>query len=261
MTISLLPILLTLSISATARTRAVRHPSSFPAPKSVLWIAAHPDDEAVVAPLLSKWCREDGAHCTFVIVTRGDAGACLRSDGCLPDVATVRSSEEGAASQLFHADLILLTLGDGGGVAQPPWALSTDVVADLAHFIEAAHPELILTFDPRHGTTCHPDHRAIAALTLEAVKRLSTPPQVYLLETRVAFTPDPFTINFTSATSAADKFDAASRWNAVIEDMQRHPSQFDARWIAAIQQVPSAERALYIAPADNVMRQGVAECP
>ncbi|HXH39885.1 MAG TPA: hypothetical protein VNN08_14745, partial [Thermoanaerobaculia bacterium] len=48
-----------LAESATARTRAVLHPSSLPAPPSVMWIAAHPDDEAIAAPLLGKWCREE----------------------------------------------------------------------------------------------------------------------------------------------------------------------------------------------------------
>jgi LmbE family N-acetylglucosaminyl deacetylase len=98
-----------------ARDRIVGRPQTLPSPRSVLWIAAHPDDEAVAAPLLSFWCKEEGARCTFLVFTRGDQGVCLESDGCSPDVATVRSAEEAAASQYFGAELILLTLPDGGG--------------------------------------------------------------------------------------------------------------------------------------------------
>jgi len=40
---------------SSARDRAVRHPGRIPIPSSVMWIGAHPDDEAAVAPLLAMW--------------------------------------------------------------------------------------------------------------------------------------------------------------------------------------------------------------
>ncbi len=226
----------------------------------MMWIGAHPDDEAVVAPLPAMWCREERVQCTFLVLTRGEAGACLRADGCSPDVATVRSGEAGAASQYFNATSILLTYPDGGGVNAPNWP--ADRVATVAGYIEAVHPEVILTFDPRHGTTCHPDHREAARIVLEAVGRLQERPIVYLLESRVSISGDPFAIHFSSATPAAERFDAdASQWEAILEDMQRHPSQFDERYLNAIRNVVPSERSVFIAPAITVLDLPVATCP
>ena len=43
-------------------------------------------------------------------------------------------------------------------------------------------PTIIFTLDPRHGSTCHPGHRAAASLLLEAVERIPVKarPQVWL---------------------------------------------------------------------------------
>jgi LmbE family N-acetylglucosaminyl deacetylase len=225
-----------------------------------MWIAAHPDDEAVAAPLLSKWCREQNAQCTFVIMTRGEAGGCLLPNGCEPDIATVRSAEAGAASQLFGATLVHLIYRDGGGVLPPEWGVSSvGVTGVIAGLIDTFHPELILTFDPRHGTTCHPDHRATGELVLEAVRHISYTPAMYLLETRVAF--EPFAIRFSSATPDALRYDATTTWDAIALDMRRHPSQFDDATIAGIASVPVSERAVFFGTADEMLRETVATCP
>lgn len=251
----------------------VRAHGRLPAPASVMWIAAHPDDEALVAPLLARWCGDGRGRCSLLIATRGEAGPCLRPHGCLPDLASVRSAEAGAASQYFGSDAILLTLPDGGGTAPPPWDLdaggSPQLVVTIAGFIRAVAPELVLTFDPRHGTTCHPDHRAIAAVVLEAVKLLSEPPPVYLLETRLEVDAQPFALRFRSAAPAAIRFDAneplaatgGPAWNAIAADMARHPSQFDAAWLAAASNVPAPDRAVYVAPALTILKQPTSTCP
>jgi LmbE family N-acetylglucosaminyl deacetylase len=237
-----------------------------------MWIAAHPDDEALVAPLFARWCRDQHARCTFLVVTRGDAGTCLRVGGCLPDITTVRSSEAGAASQYFGADLLLLSLKDGGGNAPPPWDIheggSLRIISTIAEFIQAVAPQIVVTFDPRHGSTCHPDHRAVASIALEAVKLLPSAPTVYLLETRLFVDPEPFALHFRSAASDTLRFDAnvilgttqAPAWNAIVDDMEYHASQFDDRWITAARNVPASDRAVFIAPASSILQQQVSPC-
>ncbi len=238
-----------------------------------MWIGAHPDDEVLAAPLLARWCGDGRAHCTLLTATRGEAGPCLLPGGCLPDLASVRSAEAGASSQYFGANAILLSWPDGGGSLPPPWDIgaggSRESVTTIAAFIRAAAPELVLAFDPRHGTTCHPDHRAIAAVVLEAVKLLDPAPEVYLLETTLAVDARPLTVHFRSAAPDALRFDAMTplaatggpAWNAVTADMERHPSQFDADWIAAASSVPVADRAVYIAPAATILARPASTCP
>ena len=59
---------LLLLLQMDARIRGIHHPP----PERILWIGAHPDDEALVAPLLGRACIENGAvlrcherHCSF----------------------------------------------------------------------------------------------------------------------------------------------------------------------------------------------------
>jgi LmbE family N-acetylglucosaminyl deacetylase len=264
--------LLLVATDSSARERPFRRPGAFPTPESVLWIAAHPDDEAVAAPLLAKWCLDERARCGFLVLTRGEAGGCVLGGGCLPDVASTRSAEAGAASELFRAESILLRYPDGGGVHLPPWSeVSGDqpsLVARIASLIEAFGPELVLTFDPRHGTTCHPDHRETGRVVLEAVQLLESKPSVYLLETYVTFAAGAGTVEFTAALPGALRFDAnqllssgAEAWTALAWDMERHPSQFTTQFVEAVRNVPQDQRAVFIAPAETGLQLPVTACP
>jgi LmbE family N-acetylglucosaminyl deacetylase len=198
----------------------------------------------------------------------------MRPEGCIPDLGTVRSGEAGAASEYFGADSILLTYQDGGGSVAPVWDVnaggSPDVIPMIANYIKAVAPEAVVTFDPRHGTTCHPDHRALGNIVADAVKQIDAPPQLYFLETRVTFDAQPFAVHLLPAITSAERFDAnlqlgftrGAAWNAISDDMQRHSSQFDGRWIAAIQNVPAAQRSVFLMPAAAAAQQPVSvPCP
>jgi len=143
-----------------------------------------------MAPLLGALCVEEGWSCTLVVATRGEGGGCLLPDGCDPDLATVRSAEMEASAALFGAALLFLELSNGSGYEPYPGDLDdvaarwdaeqalTDVVDSLA--AEVADADLVLTFDPRHGVSCHPEHRVTGALALAAVQSLAAPPAVLL---------------------------------------------------------------------------------
>ena len=248
-------------------------PRGVPAPASVMWIGAHPDDEVPPAPLLARWCRGGEARCSMLIATRGERGPCLLPGGCLPDLATVRSAEALASAEFLGAELFLLSLPDGGGAAPPVWAPGTsgaaDAVARLAAFLRAEAPEMVLTFDPRHGTSCHPDHRALADLVLQAAALVDPPPAVYLLETFVEIDAQAPAFRFAPAAPGTIAFDAneplpaaeGPAWAAVESVMERHASQFDAAWRAAVWRVPEEERAVFLAPAAAILKRPVATCP
>ena len=48
------------------------------------------------------------------------------------------------------------------------------LVARFKDAIEAFKPDVIFSHDPRHGTTCHPNHRAATLLMLEALEQIDT---------------------------------------------------------------------------------------
>ncbi len=174
-----------------ARAQRIRPVVRFAAPppaRNVLWIAAHPDDELLAAPLLDLYCREREVRCTFAVATRGESGWC-ELPLCAPDLATVRELEVRASASFFSAALVLGTFPDGSSSAPGDVLLRWDSgTATLDVFLDSfsrqIRPDLVLTLDPRHGSTCHPDHRAIGGAALEAVDRAPRCPRGVVRDAR-----------------------------------------------------------------------------
>ncbi len=252
-------------------------PPLFPGVRSVLWVGAHPDDEVLVAPVLAKVCLLERLDCHFLVLTRGEAGVCLRAEGCLPDLATVRSQEMQQAAALFGAGLTLWTLPDGGHL--PGWNAASGgheaLIQRLTDFLRDRAPDLILTFDPRHGATCHGDHRAAAEIVLEARARLAPLPATFLLETHVQVSAAPAVIRYSPAAPArAGTFGYAGSeevsgvpgvsgtWSFTAATMRLHRSQFSAATLRALGHLPGDERVVYLAPAEPVLEDDdVLVCP
>jgi LmbE family N-acetylglucosaminyl deacetylase len=238
------------------RAPARRLPPFLPGTTSVLWVAAHPDDEVLVAPVLSRLCVDEGLRCSILVLTRGEHGDCLLPGGCRPDLATVRTAEMTRAAKLYGARLTLWNLEDGAGEADgsaPAWDAAAGghaaLVSSLATFIVASGADLVLTFDSRHGSTCHADHRATGGLVVESLAQVQRSPALYFLETRVDVNASPFSIRFSPAAPAAAgvfAFDATATWQTVSQDAQAHPSQFDATWLRAIKSTASQQRAVFL---------------
>ena len=220
---------------------------------SVLWIGAHPDDEVLASPLLGQVCVELGARCSFLVATRGERGVCELPGGCSPDVATVRTHEMEAAAALYGARLLQGDLADGtgtdpGAVLQA-WARATPggfgALQDrLKQAIAELAPATIVTFDPRHGSTCHPDHRAIASL-LDTLAHAAGPfPDVYWLETRLRFeggNPGDFTVAVPGDPAVRIQ-DARPYWSYLLRDAGAHPSQITPSQLDILRAAPEASR-------------------
>lgn len=243
-----------------------RVPPTFPGVRSVAWIAAHPDDEVLVAPLLARLCVDEGLVCNFLVLTRGEAGPCHLPAGCQPSLGALRAAEMRRSAELFGAGLHLWRLPDGGGPGG--WSAAAGgrerLVGRIASFLRATAPDLVLTFDPRHGSTCHPDHRAAAEIALEAMAGLSRAPAVFLLETRVQISTDPLRYRLYPAAGAAAGvvgWDAGQRlvspevpgWRYLLETAEIHASQFAPAAIRALRRVPRKQRTVFFAPATSVL--------
>ena len=237
-------------------------------PGTVLWIGAHPDDEVLLAPLLGALCSTGRHGCALLVATRGENGACRLAGGCHPDLATVRGAEMRAAARLFRARLLQGSLpdvvGPGPAGVRDAWTAAAGgaeaLLERLAGAIDSVAPQAIITFDPRHGTTCHNAHRAIGRLVLRALALLhAPPPAVFLLESRVRIAPGGASIRFSAATPGDPRllrFDAnalvprpdgaGTDWDYLLADARRQPSQFDATFLASLLAVPPRQRHVYL---------------
>src|SRR5262245_48754195 len=142
-----------------------------PAPKRVLSIHAHPDDqEFTVAGTLAKWARA-GSEIVTVCLTRGAAGSnkSTPADMTRERLAKSREEEQRAACRVLGISEVVF-LGYEDGVLTP----SIDMRRDLTRLIRRHRPDAVVTGDPTvryYGTRYmnHPDHRVAGDVALDAV--------------------------------------------------------------------------------------------
>ena len=225
---------------------------------TVLWVGAHPDDELFVSPLLGEICARRRTACTLWVLTRGGAGECRLATGCRPDLAAIRTREMGRAAALLGADLRLWSLPDGSaaepGAVVERWEAELgrrELSRRLAAVLAAVKPRAVITFDPRHGSTCHADHRAAGELIRRHLAGMTDAPDLYYVETRLAGNPASGAFHFAPAVAVdPDRyvFDARATWSFLLGDAGAHASQFDAPRRRGLEGMPAAERRVTLLP-------------
>ena len=157
--------------------------------KRVLLISAHPDDEGLFAPLMAEVCRFRGGTCHLVVAAEAKSPGCQRTLN-LEDrelCSSMRRQETAASAanlnathEFFGWEDLLAPWNDAGLERNlKEWAEKAGghdkLLERIGESLQKFRPDFLLGFDPRHGTSCHPGHRAILLLTLEALEKL--PPE------------------------------------------------------------------------------------
>ena len=144
----------------------------------ILAVFAHPDDERVIGPLLSKLARE-GRETHLVIATDGSKG--VRDFAHIPagpELAAARTKEaQCAASRLGVRQLHILGLPDGGLAS---FEALGKLRSGLAAIIDSVKPAVIITFGPEGGTG-HPDHRLVGDVATQIIESDSRYAKIDLL--------------------------------------------------------------------------------
>jgi LmbE family N-acetylglucosaminyl deacetylase len=135
--------------------------------RPILAVFAHPDDERVIGPLLSKLARE-GRETHLVIATDGSKG--VRDFAHIPagaELAAARTKEATcAANRLGVRKLHILGLPDGDLAS---FEALGKLRSGLAAIIDSVRPAAIITFGPEGGTG-HPDHRLVGDVATQIVE-------------------------------------------------------------------------------------------
>jgi LmbE family N-acetylglucosaminyl deacetylase len=155
------------TLGALAIVSAAPHFAQAQAARPILAVFAHPDDERVIGPLLSKLARE-GRETHLVIATDGSQGvtdfARIPAGAAL---AAARTKEATcAANRLGVRKLHLLGLPDGGLAS---FEVLGKLRSRLAAIIDSVKPAAIITFGPEGGTG-HPDHRLVGDVTTQIIE-------------------------------------------------------------------------------------------
>jgi len=144
---------------------------------SVLYVAAHPDDENT--QLLTYLARGRNYRTAYLSLTRGDGGQNVLGGEFGEQLGYIRTEELLAARQLDGGRQFFTRAMDFGFSKDYLETLNIwdkdQVVADIIRVIRTFRPDVIITrFSPQPGGT-HGHHTASAVLALEAFKLAGDP--------------------------------------------------------------------------------------
>jgi LmbE family N-acetylglucosaminyl deacetylase len=137
---------------------------------SVLYIAAHPDDENT--RLLAYLANERKFRTGYLSITRGDGGQNLIGDEQGVELGLIRTQELLAARRIDGAEQFFTRAYDFGYSKSPEEALRIwdhqKVLSDVVWVIRNFKPDVIITRFPTTGEGGHGHHTASAILAGEA---------------------------------------------------------------------------------------------
>ncbi|GAB3808907.1 hypothetical protein GCM10028819_48950 [Spirosoma humi] len=144
---------------------------------SVLYIAAHPDDENTL--LLSYLAKERLVRTGYLSLTRGDGGQNLIGPEQGENIGVIRTQELLAARRVDGPDQFFSRAYDFGFSKQTTEAVRTwgqdKVLADVVWMIRKYQPDVIMTRFPPDARAGHGHHSASGFLAEEAFKISSDP--------------------------------------------------------------------------------------
>lgn len=147
-------------------------------PKSAMVIVAHPDDiEFGCAGTCAKWAKA-GARVVYVLVTSGNGGT-HDSAYTRETIAALREQEQQAAADICGIAAVEFLRYNDGEVMP-----TLDLRKDLVRMIRKHKPEVVIAMDPMrmysgNGYINHPDHRAVAVATMDAIAPVASMPLMY----------------------------------------------------------------------------------
>lgn len=252
--------------------------------KRVLLVSAHPDDEGLFAPLMAEACRFNGGTCHMVVAAEAKSPGCGRTiqledrDKCsaLRRMETRASAANLNATYEFYGWRDAMAPWNDAGLDQniSEWAHEAGgrdkLVGRIARTLQEFKPDFVLGFDPRHGTTCHPGHRAIVLLMLEARDTLPAleRPQVWLESDFAVPTTTPPALlpiieSFGIARWPGDKApatwvdgnfalpDGRTGWDFIVEALRLNATQFPE--VATGKLTPSPDPKYRLIPFVNLV--------
>ncbi len=138
---------------------------------SVLYIAAHPDDENT--RLISYFSNEKNARTAYLSLTRGDGGQNLIGPELREQLGLIRTQELLAARRVDGGEQFFTRANDFGYSKTPTETLEIwnkdEVLSDVVWIIRKFRPDVVINrFDHRTPGSTHGHHTSSAILSVEA---------------------------------------------------------------------------------------------
>jgi len=129
------------------------------------------------------------------------------------------------------------------------------LVEKMAAVIRDVGPDVVITQDPRHGSTCHPEHRVAARLIRDALPASKVPAVLYHTNSRsttagfTAYTSQPELITYDATRLLPD---GKTAWDYFAAAGNVYESQYSAQQRAGAYAVPLTGRRGFYLPSAAV---------
>lgn len=183
---------------------------------SVLYIAAHPDDENT--RLIAYLSNDVKARTGYLSLTRGDGGQNLIGPELREQLGVIRTQELIEARKIDGGEQFFSRANDFGFSKNPNETLEIwdkeQVLSDMIWTIRNFQPDVIINrFDHRSPGTTHGHHTASAMLSFEAFDKVNDP-SIYSNQLKYTTTWQPKRLFFNTSWwfyGSREKFEAADK--------------------------------------------------
>lgn len=191
---------------------------------SVLYVAAHPDDENT--RLISYLSNKLNARTAYLSLTRGDGGQNLIGPEIRELLGVIRTQELLAARRIDGGEQLFTRANDFGYSKHPDETLSiwnkNEVLSDVVWAIRRFKPDIIINrFDHRSPGTTHGHHTTSAMLSVEAFD-LANDKNAFKQQLQQTSTWQPKRLFFNTSWwfyGSQEKFDKADKSNMLSFDI------------------------------------------
>jgi LmbE family N-acetylglucosaminyl deacetylase len=185
---------------------------------SVLYIAAHPDDENT--RLISYLSNDVKAQTGYLSLTRGDGGQNLIGPELREQLGVIRTQELIEARKIDGGEQFFSRANDFGFSKNPDETLQVwdkdKILSDVIWVIRKFQPDIIINrFDHRSPGTTHGHHTSSAMLSYEAFDKVNDP-GIFPNQLQYTTTWQPKRLFFNTSWwfyGSKEKFDAADKSN------------------------------------------------
>ncbi len=155
-------------------------PPSGPADLDVLYVGAHPDDEAGRLSVFGEWAERYGARTGVVTITRGEGGGNAAGPEEGPALGLIREREERAAvggvgiTDVYNLDKVDFYYSVSASLHQEAWNAKA-TLRRLVRVVRETTPDVVVTMNPAPSPGNHGGHQEAARLAIEAYAAAGDP--------------------------------------------------------------------------------------
>lgn len=176
--------------TALSAPAAAAPPAAAPPPRStsagtpvdldVLFVGAHPDDEAFTLAAFGQWDEYAGVKTGVVTITRGEGGGNAVGPQEGPALGLLREGEERRAvrragiTDVFNLDKVDFYYTVSSPLTEQIWGHES-TLAKVVRVIRETRPEVVSTMDPAPSPGNHGHHQYAARLAVEAFYAAADP--------------------------------------------------------------------------------------